>query len=246
MRALLLGNSPALIHPSIDLSLIDRDTTTVFGANRLWFPTPTDPRWPDCDNLQLILPDWLGTVDVTIEPEWFPPQGELQGIITTRCTWEADGLTPCPFPGRTDVIATDTQAMKGCSQQWPDPGDPYFEASSSPAHVAQFLLQFSPAFTSIGILGIDYTAPDLMRQAHLQGGQAAGIIPKTHWYGNNPGCGGGPKMKRGQEVSYQFWTRFRVRCGELGIGLRNLSPCHNAPFQLAHIAKEPFKDWCAG
>ena len=238
MKALLLGNSPALVHPDIDLSLIPRGEIVVFGANRLWHRDK--PEW------QLILPDFLGMIDSHIEPEWLPPEGSIHGLLVLYGVEEkaARHGTVCSFLGRKDLIKRKRQGQDGTKvppgDDFPKPGEPYLAVNSTPGFLACFILEF-PAFDEIGILGIEYTAWNLYHD-----GLDSGEKLQTHWYGYNPGCGGSPRAWGLESPACTFWTRYRKHCEKIGVSLRNLSPYEDTPFDLAGIPRERYEDWIKG
>jgi len=234
VKALLLGNSPALVHPTIDLAIVPRGEIVVFGANRLWHS--------EVGEWQLIVPDFLSAIDIGIEPEWFPPEGSLHGVVVPKGNRERSAKYggACAWLDRKDVIERQTQGMKTMEKQFPDVGEPYLEASSTPAFLAQFILECQ-AFDQIGILGIEYTAAALFRQGQKEGKRLA-----THWFGWNSRCGAAPSFHGMGSVSYQFWTRFLAHCGRIGVEVRNLSPYPRTPFDKAGIPRMGFESWVNG
>lgn len=138
MRALLLGNSPALLE--CDPALIPRESVHILGVNRI---------------LEWIKPDTLVMLDSNIKPEWIPVDGEVQGVLTYP------GCKALSHHPQRIVRALHKVRIEH-RESWPAAGEPYLNSRNTAGFAFQYLVELG--YTEIGILGVDYNHRALIEQ----------------------------------------------------------------------------------
>lgn len=215
MKALLVGNSPAL--NLVDLDRVDRKTTAVFGVNRLWHQSDPKRQW--------IKPDVYCTLEDSMEEEWLPGDGEIEGFLA----WDKSR-----FAERDDAIIRRRGAP--LDSPWPTRWDRYLKTMLSPEFLFQYILEHE--MVDIGIIGIDYTQHGL-----------DDLEMKTHCWGSSSHAASAPRMGDGEPVHKEeglcFWRKALAECVSRSIQLWNLSPYDDTPFHAAEIPTKRFEEWCS-